>query len=70
NNSKEPLNVKEQMEKKYIELYANPWQAAAQGVVDDVIEPAHTRQMLVSALEMSISKRENKLPKKHSVLPL
>ena len=58
------------MKDKYIAEYANPWQAAAQGVIDDVIEPAHTRQILVAALEMTISKRENKLPKKHGVLPL
>lgn len=62
--------AKQQMKERYIEEYANPWQAAEQGVVDDVIEPAHTRQILVSALEMTISKRENKLPKKHGVLPL
>ena len=62
--------AKAQMKEKYIAEYANPWQAAEQGVIDDVIEPAHTRQILVSALEMTISKRENKLPKKHGVLPL
>lgn len=62
--------AKAQMKDKYIAEYANPWQAAAQGVIDDVIEPAHTRQILVAALEMTISKRENKLPKKHGVLPL
>lgn len=62
--------AKAQMKEKYIAEYANPWQAAAQGVIDDVIEPAHTRQILISALEMTISKRENKLPKKHGVLPL
>lgn len=64
------IAAKEQMKAKYNAEYANPWQAAAQGVVDDVIEPAHTRQILISALEMTISKRENKLPKKHGVLPL
>lgn len=64
------IAAKEQMKEKYIEEYANPWQAAAQGVVDDVIEPAHTRQILAAALEMTLTKRENRLPKKHGVLPL
>ncbi|MEG0256906.1 MAG: carboxyl transferase domain-containing protein [Christensenella sp.] len=69
-SAEDSIAAKEKMEEKYALEYANPWQAAAQGVIDDVIEPAHTRQILVSALEMTISKRESKLPKKHGVLPL
>ncbi len=69
-SAQDGIEAKKQMKEKYIEEYANPWQAAQQGVVDDVIEPAHTRQILISALEMTISKRESKLPKKHGVLPL
>ncbi|MEA4852698.1 MAG: carboxyl transferase domain-containing protein [Christensenella sp.] len=64
------IAAKQQMIKRYAEENANPWQAAEQGVVDEVIEPAHTRQVLIASLEMSLSKREEKLPKKHSVLPL
>ncbi|MEA5003856.1 MAG: carboxyl transferase domain-containing protein [Christensenella sp.] len=64
------IAAKKQMIDKYLDEYANPWQAAEQGVVDDVIEPAHTRQVLIASLEMVLSKREEKLPKKHGVLPL
>ncbi len=62
--------AKQQMIKKYEDEFANPWQAAEQGVVDDVIDPAQTRQLLGAALEMCISKRGSNLPKKHNVMPL
>jgi len=44
--------------------------AAKAGLVDDVIEPAATRQMVAAALEMLLGKRETALPKKHANLPL
>lgn len=44
--------------------------AAKAGLVDDVIEPAATRQMVAAALEMLLGKREVALPKKHANLPL
>ena len=44
--------------------------AAKLGYVDDVIEPAVTRQMIASALEMLAGKREAKIAKKHGNLPL
>ena len=39
-------------------------------MVDDVIEPAQTRAMLISALEMLMSKRDSNPPKKHGNLPM
>ena len=44
--------------------------AAKAGLVDDVIEPAATKQMVAAALEMLLGKREVALPKKHANLPL
>jgi acetyl-CoA carboxylase carboxyltransferase component len=64
------VEAKRQMIRKYKDEYANPWRAAEQGVVDDVIDPAQTRQMLAAALEMCLAKRDSKLAKKHNVLPL
>lgn len=69
-NAADGIAAKQQMIAKYLDEYANPWQAAEQGAVDDIIEPAHTRQILIASLEMVISKREEKLPKKHGILPL
>ena len=44
--------------------------AAKQGYVDDVIEPAVTRQMLCSAIEMLSGKRDSRPAKKHGNMPL
>lgn len=64
------ITAKQEMVQKYIDEYANPWQAAEQGVVDDVIEPAATRQMVAAALEMCSGKRVESLPKKHRIATL
>lgn len=55
---------------EYIATEASPYKACEQGYVDDVIEPANTRGMLISAIDMLSGKRVSKLPKKHSNLPL
>lgn len=55
---------------EYREKFANPYQAAKRGYVDDVIEPSMTRVKIINALEMLISKRETRPPKKHGNLPL
>ncbi len=64
----------EQARAKYADEYvanvAGAIQAAKDGVVDDIIEPAMTRQLLIAALEMLSSKRDSNPPKKHGNLPL
>lgn len=44
--------------------------AAQHGVVDDMIEPADTRKMLIAALEALASKHDVNLPKKHGNMPV
>lgn len=56
--------------KLYRETFANPYKAAESLHIDDVIDPADTRPLLISALEMSLTKRERRPPKKHSVPPV
>lgn len=63
-------NSRAQAEADYRANEASAFTVAAAGYIDNVIEPAATRQVLVSALDILSSKRENKLPKKHSNLPL
>ena len=48
----------------------NPWIAAERGYVDDVIEPAQTRPMLIRHLEMLRTKRESLPQRKHGNIPL
>ena len=44
--------------------------AAAEGLVDDVIDPADSRKMVIAALELLSSKRDSNPPKKHGNMPL
>jgi len=55
---------------EYRDTVANPYIAAARGYIDDVIEPAHTRQRIISAFDMLAGKREHKPSKKHGNIPL
>jgi propionyl-CoA carboxylase beta chain len=54
----------------YRERFANPYHAAERGYVDEVIEPRRTRPVLISALEVSLTKREPRPQRKHGNIPL
>lgn len=54
----------------YVRDVAGALNAAKAGMVDDVIDPAQTRALLIAALEMLASKRDSNPPKKHGNLPL
>jgi acetyl-CoA carboxylase carboxyltransferase component len=54
----------------YKERFANPYHAAERGYVDQVIEPRRTRPVLISALEISLTKRELRPQRKHGNIPL
>mgnify|MGYP003855294331 CR=1 FL=1 len=55
---------------EYTEKFANPYNAAARGYVDDVIDPRDTRPRLIEALDALRGKRDRNPPKKHGNLPL
>lgn len=55
---------------EYEEKFNNPYIAAGLGYVDDVIEPAATRQRVISVLDMLSTKRESLPAKKHGNIPL
>lgn len=57
-------------EQEYKDLFANPYNAAQYGYLDDVIEPRNTRFRIIRALESIANKRDSNLPRKHSNLPL
>jgi propionyl-CoA carboxylase beta chain len=54
----------------YRAKFASPYQAASQGMITDVIEPAQTRAVVAMALRNTLSKRETRPPKKHGNIPL
>lgn len=55
---------------EYAEMFLSPLAAAKQGVVDDIVTKEALKEVLSSALEAAINKREAKLPKKHGNMPL
>jgi propionyl-CoA carboxylase beta chain len=68
--AKDPKAEEQRLVADYKAKFANPYQAAAHGFVDDVIEPRRTRPMLIQALEFLRSKRDGNPPKKHGNIPL
>lgn len=69
-SSADPIADRAKLAQKYEETFASPWAAAKAGIIDDVIMPSETRQRIIAALEMMISKRDSRPPKKHGNLPL
>jgi propionyl-CoA carboxylase beta chain len=57
-------------ETEYTETFANPYRAAERGYVDEVIEPAQTREKLIRAFAMLQHKADKLPPKKHGNIPL
>ena len=57
-------------EQEYNEMFANPYQAAKYGYIDDVIEPRNTRFRIIRALSTLSTKRDSMPAKKHSNIPL
>jgi propionyl-CoA carboxylase beta chain len=65
-----PAERRQQLVADYEQNFNNPYVAAARGLIDDVIEPRDTRRILIRALELTLSKRERHLPKKHGIAPM
>ena len=57
-------------EAEYGEMFANPYNAAARGYVDEVIRPDQTREKLIRAFKMLENKVDNLPKKKHGNIPL
>ena len=60
----------DEKEKEYLDNFANPYNAAKFGYIDDVIEPRNTRFRIIRALQTLATKKDVNPPKKHSNLPL
>jgi propionyl-CoA carboxylase beta chain len=54
----------------YKETFANPYNAAELGYVDEVIDPKFTRVRLIQGLELLAGKREAGPKRKHGNIPL
>ena len=57
-------------ENEYKEKFANPYEAARYGYIDDIIEPRNTRFRIIRALQTLQTKKDVLPPKKHNNIPL
>lgn len=69
-NEEERIEYTKKKEEEYREKFANPYDAASYGYIDDVIEPRNTRFRIIRALRTLSSKKDMNPPKKHSNIPL
>jgi acetyl-CoA carboxylase carboxyltransferase component len=64
------VSVQAELVEKYRAKFGDPYVAARNGWLDDVVEPAETRKKLIQALKPLRSKRQWVPPKKHGNIPL
>ncbi len=57
-------------EDEYKTKFANPYEAARYGFIDDVIEPRNTRFRIIRALISLATKKDSNPPRKHCNIPL
>ncbi len=65
-----PVKTRNDKINEYIEKVTNPYVAASKGYVDDIIDPAMTRQYIAAAIEMLVSKNEIRPKRKHDNMPV
>jgi len=68
--AEDPKAARLQKIEEYSERFANPYQAAELGYVDEVILPEDTRLRVIQALEACRNKRDSNPPRKHGNIPL
>jgi acetyl-CoA carboxylase carboxyltransferase component len=66
----DPAALRARLVADYAERLMHPYYAAERGLVDDVIDPAHTRAAVARGLEMLADKRPSVPPRKHGNEPL
>ena len=69
-DKKEKAEYITKKETEYNNKFANPYEAARHGYIDDVIEPRNTRFRVIRALKTLATKKDSNPPKKHSNIPL
>ncbi|WP_327351477.1 acyl-CoA carboxylase subunit beta [Streptomyces sp. NBC_01304] len=69
-DAEDPAALRAQLTRQYEDELMHPYRAAEQGLVDDVIDPAETRDVLVRSLAMLRAKQEDVPSRKHGNPPL
>ena len=68
-NAEDPAARRKELVDDYQNKFNNPYVAASRGLIDDVIEPRETRRLLIRGLELTLSKRERHVARKHGISP-
>ncbi|GBU08207.1 methylmalonyl-CoA carboxyltransferase [Bacteroidales bacterium] len=68
--SEDPAAFLKEKEAEYNKAFANPFNAAKYGYIDDIIEPRNTRFRVIRALQQLSTKKLTNPAKKHDNLPL
>ncbi|MFV0554379.1 MAG: acyl-CoA carboxylase subunit beta [Mangrovibacterium sp.] len=68
--SENPEAARQEKIEEYKDKFANPYNAAQYGFIDDIIEPRNTRFRIIRALEALATKKDTLPAKKHSNIPL
>jgi acetyl-CoA carboxylase carboxyltransferase component len=69
-DAKDAAAKRKELVSTYRARFANPFVAAEKGYVDDVIEPAETRAVLIDGLRTLLGKKEMRPARKHGNIPL
>lgn len=67
--SDSPEELRAQLIAEYTEELMHPYYASERGLVDDIIDPAETRVMIIRALDLLAEKRPELMPRKHGNPP-
>ena len=68
--AEDPAELRSQLTEQYRNEMANPYIAASNGYLDDVIHPVETRMRLIDALDSLRDKRQKTPARKHGNIPL
>ncbi len=68
--AEDPKAMQAEKEQQYRDAFANPYNAARYGYIDDIIEPRNTRFRIIRALQQLQTKKLSNPAKKHDNLPL
>ena len=63
-------SAEKELVEKYIDEIANPFKAEELGMIDDVIKPSKTRQVLITAFDILANKQYSHPERKHGNIPL
>lgn len=68
--SSDPAARRAELTQQYRQELANPFVAASRGYLDDILQPAETRQRLIAGLDSLREKRQPAPARKHGNIPL